>query len=269
MKNLKEHQASEHNNYCIHCKEDIKCEPTANDCYRKHYITHHLAAEELRKKKIADGIMIHQCFLNPTKESMELIDMLNKLLQVYCPSLRMNCQHIQKHEKNTEFEHSSDKLLVCLHINEQCVSHIMLGYKASESAFLLYSGTHTDYYNRKYNTMLRAVVIMLCRVIVCPNDTRIKMLQSWAVNEISAKIMISTYNTNVKYETDANIHEQFIQNNGELQIEMELDNDNFAIAVGIFASLINDKNDAVKNTLLTYLELTSITTKKKMDQLQC
>ena len=70
-------------------------------------------------------------------------------------------------------------LILCLYHNDKCISSITLKNK-DKSTIEIDSRT-----NDKYNTLLRAIVVMISSYIIC-NGEQIKKIYSIAANPISA-----------------------------------------------------------------------------------
>ena len=104
-------------------------------------------------------------------------------------------------------------LILCLYYNENCISSIILIYK-DEDTIGIDSNTYNNYQGNKYNTLLRAIVVILSSYIIC-NSKNISKISSNAINPISAWLLISNFDVTYScgiVTIDENIKQNIKQN---------------------------------------------------------
>lgn len=131
--------------------------------------------------------------LNETKA---LIEQLNELLHQTCPGYSLNIDYIFRlRDPSTVSTFSSpfdaNTLLLCLFNGNNCVSSLELDIDTNLYQHIsISSKTNKLYEKRKYNKLLRAVIIIIAKTI----DPVIKIIVSEAVNSISAYLMLHSFN---------------------------------------------------------------------------
>ena len=196
-------------------------------------------------------------------EAIEKIKELNELLKSYCPPLTiiLNKQRDMK-GKITSFSQDDYGLLLCLYLNDNCISSINL--KPSDTNFVLEidSKTHDNFQGYKYNKLLRCVAIIIGNLIRL-NGHPYQYIESLAVNWISAWTLINNFTTeSVKTEDNIesyrifehyikkynfmpfkNIIEKFYKDNpGEdLTLLVKLNDENIQKANLLFRKLVTER----------------------------
>ena len=127
---------------------------------------------------------------------------LTKTLQKYCPEMSLSILHIgsipeSRHDKYHSFrDYHTDEmflnsLMICLNDSDECISSIVLDFYGDEVH--INSGTKKERVGKKYNTLLRAVSIIISPLIR-EDGERPVILVSDAINPISAYAM-TKFNT--------------------------------------------------------------------------
>lgn len=138
--------------------------------------------------------------------SESLLPKLNQLLQKKCPTLELRVGLLKEmegtvHAYNTKLKNSK---VICLYDTStkpdiKCVSSIILK-ENTPTGLSLFSATETGYNNKKYNTLLRMVAVILATSIY-PSTTE---LYSDAVSNVSAHLMMKYFNVLPNSNDDAN-----------------------------------------------------------------
>ena len=165
---------------------------------------------------------------------------------------------------------SKEALLLCLYNKSigHCVSSIELKYEGN-GEMSIDSKTHKSYTGKKYNKLLRSVIIIISSLIIC-HENKIKIISSEAINPISAWLLIGYFDTTYKSDPPElfNEYERKIDstspkslkdklfgfynkyNNDGLLIKVELNDKNIKKANDLFNNLtsrnINRKNNIIK-----------------------
>lgn len=180
-----------------------------------------------------------------------IIDSLNHELQKTCPGFHLHLDYITSFPSGSTVSLYSDvllnayinpPLLVCLMHGNECVSSITL--KVSQSQITIDSKTNAQYEGRKFNTLLRAVAIMISKSIL----PSVNEVRSNAANVISAILMIKRFNACTPggdisktaidpKKLDKTIHDYFSHNQG-METMVELNEDNIANATTVFHETI-------------------------------
>ena len=155
----------------------------------------------------------HSC--HPTelnlKEAKEKLLQLNKALQQKCSNLRLSIDYIYNHEENSLLEYyghrqsptaagaweMADHLVLCLYINYHCVSSIVIEIDGVK--LTLASKTHKNYEGKKYNILLRSVLIIISNLL-SPN---IEGIISIAENPKSAYILMHHFGGELLKDDDS------------------------------------------------------------------
>ena len=132
------------------------------------------------------------------QHAKEYLTSINERLIVRCPDYRVSLDffsEIKEYEVNSyvEPENLKDKhLLLCLFHNDVCVSSLILDTEKDKDGTMnmsIDSKTKQDYQNRKFNKFLRAIVVMLAKLI----NPDIKFVVSYAHNPLAAKTMVKYF----------------------------------------------------------------------------
>jgi hypothetical protein len=122
---------------------------------------------------------------------------LNDSLQTKCSNLSLSLDYVYNHKTGSTLKlyHSFNNpgsdgpysLVLCLYKGNHCISSITI--KIDGIKLVINSRTHTDYERRKYNILLRSIIIILSEHI----SKDIKYIISIAINQVSAYIMMQYF----------------------------------------------------------------------------
>jgi hypothetical protein len=134
--------------------------------------------------------------LNKAKEKLSE---LNKSLQKKCSNLSLSLDYVYNHTTGStlelyhSFNHpSSDgpySLVLCLYKGNHCISSITINIKKGGKALSIDSRTHGSYIKKKYNTLLRSIIIIISEHI----SKDLKYIISIATNPDSAYMMMQYF----------------------------------------------------------------------------
>lgn len=137
-------------------------------------------------------------------------------------------------------------IVLCLFTGSDCVSSITINLDDDNLSNLsIDSKTNTRYEGRKFNTLLRAVLIIISKSI----SDHVQQITSSAINEISATLMIKRFNavsrTGLSKDTpqiDEMIKTVFSQPPFGMETYVELNEVNIANAARVFDETIKRMN---------------------------
>jgi hypothetical protein len=194
-------------------------------------------------------------------EAQIIIDELNIQLKRKCTNLEIKFDHMYKLTNSiVSFHEDYNILTLCLYNGDNCVSSIQLTHPVNNiSNITISSKTSPDYEGRKYNKMLRAIIIIISKFIKYNGISEIiKTIYSSAVNPISAWLFINSFNakTNDKIfnefikdkELSFDLVEEYFKKDPEitgLNTYIEVNDINIAKAIEIF-NLLLDAEDQLK-----------------------
>jgi hypothetical protein len=134
--------------------------------------------------------------LNLNDAQKKLIE-LNNSLQAKCSNLSLYLDYVYNHKTDSTLELYEDLnkkysvgpylLVLCLYNDNHCISSITIKIDGIE--LFIDSRTHTDYERRKYNILLRSIIIILSEHI----SKDIKYIISYAINQGSAYMMMKYF----------------------------------------------------------------------------
>jgi hypothetical protein len=200
-------------------------------------------------KKNFKDIFIINYFIEDTLDISNVkapLEHLNSLLKIKCPNLEIEFDYMYNLKNVIPSLSNSpnyNDLTLCLYYNdgetENCNSSIKC--IKEKDGIELVSKTNLDFINKKYNKLLRAVIIIISKFITIKNHstgiiTQINKIYSDAHNPISAWLFINSFNA----QPDSNKFSKFIN---ERPLTFEL-----------FEEYIYGK----KPTLKTYIEINEI-----------
>jgi hypothetical protein len=129
--------------------------------------------------------------LNDAKEKLSE---LNKSLQTKCSNLSLYLDYVYNHKTDSTLELYDDLkkkysvgpylLVLCLYNDNHCISSITIKIDGIE--LFIDSRTHQPYQDKKYNILLRSIIIILSKDI----SKDIKYIISFAINQGSAYMMM-------------------------------------------------------------------------------
>ena len=150
-------------------------------------------------KKIPGFLYIHirdlKCIRLQNLDTVkEIIESLNIELIKKCPGFRINIDYIlnfEDHSSITLYGNNVDnpyKLLLCLFYGNNCVSSLTIGFVENGSEIHISSETNIQYKERKFNKLLRSVIIIIGKTLGS------NFVVSDAINPISAWLMVNSFN---------------------------------------------------------------------------
>jgi hypothetical protein len=161
-----------------------------------------------RLKSLNILVIQKKCVENISEDKLyaakEEINKLNILLKEKCSNLSLNLDYVYNLKGNVELYSESylkdlNLLVLCLYNKNNCISSIELILE-NDNNIVINSKTNQAFEGKKYNKLLRGVVIIILSLI--PN---INKLVSYAGNIISAWLLIHYYNASIPPEIDENI----------------------------------------------------------------
>lgn len=152
-------------------------------------------------KEIPDFLYIKRLECIPLKNldaAKEIIKSLNIALIERCPGFRINIDYIlnfEDHSLITSFSKNEKpyQLLLCLFYANNCVSSLTIDYE-NETEILFSSRTNKQYVRRKFNKLLRSIIIIIGKSLGAD------VVSSYAVDPISAFLMLTSFNAVSKYD---------------------------------------------------------------------
>jgi hypothetical protein len=177
----------------------------------------------------------------------KIIHALNIELQPTCPGFYLHIDYLTSFPMGSTVSMYSElllnyfmrpPLLLCLMYVNECVSSITMN--VCERDIDIDSKTNERYEGRKFNTLLRAVAIMISKGL----SESAEQLTCDAINKISARLMITLFNatrldkTAIRYKTldelNKIIHDDFSGVHKGMQTRVELNEENIARATSVF-----------------------------------
>jgi len=144
---------------------------------------------------------------------------LNNVLKTKCPNLELEFDYM--YNLNCRKINSSigiQNLILCLNNNEGCISFIVLNINEKDRSVEISSNTDKIYENKKYNKLLRAVIIML---VYCLNIDMDYIISN-AVNPISAYLLVKYFKAIIpNNETNESFYNFIKKNDIELNEETD------------------------------------------------
>ena len=181
-----------------------------------------------------------------------IVSELNDALKQTCPDFHLVIDYITSFPRDSTASLYSDitlnsyfqpHIVLCLFTVNDCVSSITI--TVNDGSLAIYSKTDTRYKWRKFNTLLRAVAIIVSKRL----DERVERLDSSAINIISAFLMIKRFNAvaregSINKDTpniDEIIKSFFVDACG-METHVELNDANIANATRVFHETIQRMN---------------------------
>jgi hypothetical protein len=205
--------------------------------------------------------IIHKCSeckpLIDLSNAKRIVARLSDALQQPCPGFHLHIDYITSFPADSVVSLYSDiplnsyfqpQIVLCLFTGNDCVSSITINVTRTE--ITIDSKTNELYEGRKFNTLLRAVVIIISKIL----NERAKILVSIATNAISALLMIKRFNAvlrdgNISSKTVSpeKLHQvvkDYIRQHALMETCVELNEDNVANATTVFHATITRMNCA-------------------------
>lgn len=209
-------------------------------------------------KKIPNFVFIHKhklkCihFRDLTEVKARIKD-LNAALHQTCPGFSLNIDYIYRLSNPTivsvfSVPFDGNTLLLCLFNGNNCISSLELNINTPNDISIS-SRTNKLYENRKYNKLLRAIIIIIAKLI----DTAIQRINSEAINPVSAYLMLHSFNAIYinrvtkkilnKYSTYEEIEDELNSSESRSIVSsIELNDENNANARRVFEEIIENIN---------------------------
>jgi len=184
-----------------------------------------------------------------------IVHQLNAALQPKCPEFHLHIDYISSFPPDSVVSLYSDispnsyfqpQIILCLFTGNNCVSSIAIN--VTESEMTIDSRTNEKYEGRKFNTLLRAVAIIVSTSI----NERAERLVSSAVNVVSALLMIKRFNAvlrngDISSKTVApekldKVIKDYFDHNAGMETCVELNAENIANAMTVFHKTIERMN---------------------------
>ncbi len=149
------------------------------------------------KKRTKKNKKIYKKYLGGSafdiSDAIDLLNNLNMSLQEKCVNLeiRIGMMTEMTGQLHVYSPKSKKSLVVCLYYNNDCISSIQL--VINDDGIEIRSFTDEMYSGKKYNTLLRCVLLILANKIKL-NGEPINMLYSSATNPISAHLLMKSFN---------------------------------------------------------------------------
>jgi hypothetical protein len=128
--------------------------------------------------------------LNLDKAKEELVK-LNLSLQTKCRNLSLHLDYVYNHKQNSTLELygliDPYSLVLCLYNDNHCISSITIEIEDVE--ITIDSNTHKKYEGKKYNILLRCILIIISKLL----SGNIERIISMAINPASAHILIKHF----------------------------------------------------------------------------
>lgn len=121
--------------------------------------------------------------------------------------------------------------ILCVMHKDRCVSSILMAIdEENKSMVEWYSKTHEDYRNSGFNTMLRALSIIICPIL----NPRIEKIKSDIINPISEKILVQYFKFNKIEQSDDDLFKNTIY-------ELEINKQSIENAKMVFQTVLEKK----------------------------
>ena len=180
---------------------------------------------------------------------------LNAALQPTCPEFHLNIDYITSFPMGSTASlysvvhlnaYVKPPLVLCLMHGDDCVSSITI--KVRESEISIDSRTNDRYEGRKFNTLLRAVAIMISKSL----SERTERLTSSAANIFSAMLMIKRFNavseggdiskSEISPDKLDKVIKDYFEHRGSMESYVDLNEVNIANATAVFHETIQRMN---------------------------
>lgn len=185
------------------------------------------------------------------------LDELNTKLQNKCPLLSFkitNRFNLNTRQQNNYATEETDCLILCLMYNNDCISSILLQYIFYNKSMSISSFTHESSRGKKFNTLLRSVIIIIAPLIFC-NSENIKLLRSDPINPISfwllykyfdIKINDENFNTLLSKSNSSTVKDKIFNyyqksNSNRVVIDIPLSEKNIRTANELFDKLMSEE----------------------------
>ena len=164
----------------------------------------HLVLVKQRKELMKNKIRVtnfgidekEECLNFNVNDIYSVLDNLDRKIKNKCPELSLKLDYRYKLTGEiSSFYRNLQGLLLCLYYKGDCISSISLTYDGEETMYID-SYTKTQMEGKKYNKLLRCIVIIICSTLFC-NGKKIINITSIAANPISAWLLISNFVTEV------------------------------------------------------------------------
>tara|TARA_B110000208_G_C11698755_1_gene405057 strand:+ start:118 stop:1200 length:1083 start_codon:yes stop_codon:yes gene_type:complete len=199
-----------------------------------------LKSHSIKLIKLKDYCDITDAEIKSIKD--KLVD-LNIKLEKKCPKLKLEFNKLNDLTDETIISeiNSDDEYSLCLFKESKCLSIISFKYEPFEEGYVINSNTDKHEYQKKYNKLLRAVLIIISNLIKGCGGIRIRII-SLAINSISAYTLTSSYD----YKFDEEFKVYFDDNKDKysgnlLQLYNEAGKDNINPGIYIDNTPANEK----------------------------
>lgn len=202
-----------------------------------------------------------------------IVGQLNAALQQPCPGFHLHLDYISSfppdsvvslYSEITPNSYFEPQIVLCLFTDDNnCVSSVTINVTRSE--ITIDSKTNDQYEGRKFNTLLRAVAIIVSKSL----NERAERLVSIAVNAISALLMIKYFNAvlrngtisskTVPHENLEQVVKDYIRQHALMETCVELNEENIANATDVFHKTIEKICGRIVFSSITLLNIHPLT----------
>ena len=217
--------------------------------------------DELNRKNPYDFAIIKKTSSRECEKFISLsnakiiVRQLNDALQMTCPGFYLNIDYITAFPPNSTAalysgiysnSYFHPPIVLCLFTDSECVSSITIKIRGNH--ITIDSKTDERYEGRKFNTLLRAVAIILSKNL----NESVERLTSSAANVVSALLMIKRFNA-ITEEGDISkntispdkldrVINDYFSHRGSMETYVELNDENIAHATAVFHETVQRMN---------------------------
>jgi hypothetical protein len=189
--------------------------------------------------------------LMPAKEKITKLNELLMLKHRETNTYSISLDYIYNLNKDTRINVFNDShysingstLLLCIYYENECIASLVIIYNEQTHTISFDSQTKKEFEGRRYNKLLRSLIILLSKTIFSNAET----LVSTAQNIVSAYIMIKYFNAvpldvgDIKFDTNITYKEledyMTMSNKSYLKVEVKLTPENITTAEELFKSI--------------------------------
>jgi hypothetical protein len=151
---------------------------------------------------------------------------------------KLSIDYVFKMKTNTEinsFFNNSTQLLLCIFIDNKCISSIDINYKSSNKGIYIDCKTKNEYKNQKLNTLLTAVIIIIAKTLY--NDA--EYIFTIPINKAIIHIMMKFNAICIDNNKKVIVYNNNTTDITNIKTRLELNNENIKNAKNVFDTIIN------------------------------